>query len=236
MRSFASNATVQAWRHSPSTKRMTVPLGPDGPGGPAGPAGPGGPGSPFSAWETFSSQAESARGASSKTMINQRTCMRSPRGYQFRKPGQQSAREKVLGRGNIFGNDQCASRADLFGGLRGSAGQTLRQGARHVGRHLHANDRAHGAVPIVEQVQHDFDVLVEDVGGCEFRRAEVMRRRPSEFRDHDVLPVRPKSSRCGQTGYGGPRPRARRPPPPAPASTTRSTTQTAPSAPSRLAP
>ena len=90
--------------------------------------------------------------------------------------------------------------ADLFEDLRGSAVQTLCQGARHVGRHLHANDRPHGAVPVVEQVQHDFDVLIEGVGGCEFRRAEVMRRRPSEFRDHEVPPVR--SSRCGKSAYG----------------------------------
>src|SRR5262249_13043158 len=79
-------ATVQAWRHSPSTKRMTVPLGPTGP---AGPAGPGGPCSPFSPWgpaSCFSSQAESAKSANSAGVINTRTCMggalpRYPAGY-----------------------------------------------------------------------------------------------------------------------------------------------------------
>src|SRR5215472_7098417 len=50
IRSFASHATVQACRHSPSTKRMTVPLGPGGPAGPAAPAGPAGPASLFSPW------------------------------------------------------------------------------------------------------------------------------------------------------------------------------------------
>src|SRR5262249_22834040 len=86
IRSLASHATVQAWRHSPSTKRMTVPLGPTGPGGPAA---PGGPCSPFSPWgpaTCFSSQAESAKSANSRGIINTRTCMggalpRYPAGY-----------------------------------------------------------------------------------------------------------------------------------------------------------
>src|SRR5262245_39398806 len=76
IRSLASQATVQAWRHSPSTKRMTVP---PGPAGPAGPAGPGGPCSPFSPWGPascgFSSQADSAESANSTGIINRRTCM-----------------------------------------------------------------------------------------------------------------------------------------------------------------
>src|SRR5215510_4498399 len=37
IRSLASHVTVQIWRHSPSAKRMTVPLG-----SPAGSGGPGG--------------------------------------------------------------------------------------------------------------------------------------------------------------------------------------------------
>src|SRR5215470_15109190 len=75
IRSFASHATVHAWRHSPSTKRMTVP---PGPAGPAGPAGPGGPCSPFSPWgpaTCLSSQAESAKSANSRGIINRRTGM-----------------------------------------------------------------------------------------------------------------------------------------------------------------
>src|SRR6266576_6060514 len=92
IRSFASHATVQAWRHAPSTNRTTVPLGPAGPGGPAGPAGPGGPGSPFSPCVAacFSSQAESARGANSKPTMNQRTCIGASldiQRYQVRKLG-----------------------------------------------------------------------------------------------------------------------------------------------------
>jgi hypothetical protein len=42
MRSLSSHATIQGWRHSPSTKRMEV-LSPAGPAGPGGPSGPGGP-------------------------------------------------------------------------------------------------------------------------------------------------------------------------------------------------
>src|SRR5947208_968722 len=124
MRSFASHATVQAWRHSPSTKRMTVPLGPGGPGGPAGPAAPGGPGSPFSPWEAFSSQAESTRGASSKTMINERTCMRSPTEVRSGMRTVVYARKRAPPwrhspmRGALGG-------ADPFGGWHGSAVQTL---------------------------------------------------------------------------------------------------------------
>jgi len=52
MRSLSSHATIQGWRHSPSTKRMAVlsPAGPAGPGGPSGPGGPWSPLSPF--WAT----------------------------------------------------------------------------------------------------------------------------------------------------------------------------------------
>src|SRR6266481_8876516 len=47
MRSLSSHATMQAWLHSPSTKRMTLPAGPVGPGGPAGPASPASPFAPL---------------------------------------------------------------------------------------------------------------------------------------------------------------------------------------------
>src|SRR5258707_3200686 len=47
MRSLSSHATTQAWLHSPSTKRMTLPTGPAGPGGPAGPASPASPFAPL---------------------------------------------------------------------------------------------------------------------------------------------------------------------------------------------
>lgn len=68
--------------------------------------------------------------------------------------------------------------------FRGSGGQTLRQRARHVRRHLHPNDGAHGAMPVIEQVQRHFYIVIEHVGGCQFRRTEVVRRRSSEFGDH----------------------------------------------------
>lgn len=54
MRSFSSQATLQAWRHSPSTNRMTVPVGPAGPAGPPGPAGPRSPSLPASPFSPFS--------------------------------------------------------------------------------------------------------------------------------------------------------------------------------------
>jgi hypothetical protein len=45
--SSPSHATTHGARHSPSTKRTTVPLGPAGPAAPAGPSAPAGPGSPL---------------------------------------------------------------------------------------------------------------------------------------------------------------------------------------------
>ena len=48
IRSLASHVTVQIWRHSPSTKRMTVPLGSPAESGGPGAWAPGGPSLPFS--------------------------------------------------------------------------------------------------------------------------------------------------------------------------------------------
>ena len=42
--------------------------------------------------------------------------------------------------------------ADLFGGRRGSAVQTLRHGGRHVGRHLHAKGPRGAAGPFLESL------------------------------------------------------------------------------------
>jgi len=42
--------------------------------------------------------------------------------------------------------------ADLFGGRRGSAVQTLRYGGRHVGRHLHAKGPRGAAGPVLGEL------------------------------------------------------------------------------------
>src|SRR5262249_35690525 len=62
--------------------------------------------------------------------------------------------------------------------------QALRQRARHRGRHPHLNDRAHGAVPVVQEMQGDFYAFVYDSGRRQFRCSEVMRCGPSEFSNH----------------------------------------------------
>jgi len=38
-------------------------------------------------------------------------------------------------------------------------------------------------------MQRHFDIVLDHVSGCQFRGAEVMRRRSSEFRDHDAGPA-----------------------------------------------
>src|SRR5262245_27608963 len=81
MRSLSSHAIVHACRHSPSTKRIIVPLkptGPAAPGGPGGPGDPGGPWSPFSPRATsFSPQPDTNTDRSAAAM-NHLTGMRLP--------------------------------------------------------------------------------------------------------------------------------------------------------------
>ena len=78
MRSLSSHAIVHACRHSPSTKRIIVPLkptGPAAPGGPGGPGDPGGPWSPFSPRATSFSPQPDTNTDSSMAAMNHLTCI-----------------------------------------------------------------------------------------------------------------------------------------------------------------
>jgi hypothetical protein len=90
-------------------------------------------------------------------------------------------------------------RAKLFDFHRFCDGpQPIRKRARRRRRHPHANDLVCWTMPIVEQVQRNFYVLVYAPGHRQFRGAQVMRWSPSKFRDHAGPPCFPTAP--GLTG------------------------------------